>query len=179
MPKENQRIRLSKTLLKNALLSLLAKKPLEKISVHEICQTAEVNRTTFYKYYGNEADLLREITADFFSEFKTTLYDLSVSSSDSLERALEYLNVHRDMFRILVNSIPDQIFTDRLFSLPEIRDAFYGSIDVGETETQRKYMELFFFQGGYAIIREWLNSETPEPASEIAGLLRYVGGKMK
>lgn len=38
---------------------------------------------------------------------------------------------------------------------------------------------LFVFQGGYAIIRQWLNSENPEPASEIAGLLRYVGGKMK
>ena len=47
---ENQRIRLSKTLLKNALVHLLQKKPLNKISVLEICETAQINRTTFCKY---------------------------------------------------------------------------------------------------------------------------------
>ena len=45
---ENQRIRLTKTLLKNALLVLLGKKPIERIAVSEICAKAQVNRTTFY-----------------------------------------------------------------------------------------------------------------------------------
>ncbi len=58
---ENQRIRLSKQLLRNALISLLEEKSINKISVREICETAEINRTTFYKYYGSQYDLLEDI----------------------------------------------------------------------------------------------------------------------
>ena len=46
---ENQRIRLSKMLLKNALMKLLEEKPLEKITIYELCAEAQLNRVTFYK----------------------------------------------------------------------------------------------------------------------------------
>ena len=71
---ENQRIRLSKTLLKNALVHLLQKKPLNKISVLEICETAQINRTTFYKYYGSQTDLLNEIESDFLRSSTKALH---------------------------------------------------------------------------------------------------------
>ena len=45
---ENQRIRLSKTMLKNALIRLLANKSIDKITVYELCAEAQINRTTFY-----------------------------------------------------------------------------------------------------------------------------------
>ena len=37
---ENQRVRLSKMLLKNALIKLLKEKPLEKITIYELCAEA-------------------------------------------------------------------------------------------------------------------------------------------
>ena len=46
-----------------ALLSLLEKKPFEYITIREICETAEVNRSTFYLHYENTSDLLKETTA--------------------------------------------------------------------------------------------------------------------
>ncbi|MFR8061046.1 MAG: TetR/AcrR family transcriptional regulator [Lancefieldella rimae] len=70
---ENQRIRLSKTLLKNALVHLLQKKPLNKISVLEICETAQINRTTFYMYYGSQTDLLIEIVRYFLAQLEVSL----------------------------------------------------------------------------------------------------------
>ena len=59
--KDNQRTRLTKMLLKNSLIKLLYKKPIYQISVSELCSTAELNRSTFYKYYGNVQDLMKEI----------------------------------------------------------------------------------------------------------------------
>ena len=70
---ENQRIRLTKSLLKNALLELLAQKPIEKIAICEICAHAQVNRTTFYKYYGSQYDLLAEIEEDRFAKLEEAL----------------------------------------------------------------------------------------------------------
>ena len=43
-----------------ALISLLKKKPFEYITVSEICETAGVNRSTFYLHYETVGDLLDE-----------------------------------------------------------------------------------------------------------------------
>lgn len=59
--------------MKNALVHLLQKKPLNKISVLEICETAQINRTTFYKYYGSQTDLLNEIESDFLAQLDESL----------------------------------------------------------------------------------------------------------
>ena len=43
--------------MNNALINLLDKKDFEDITVKEICQTASVNRSTFYLHYDNTYDL--------------------------------------------------------------------------------------------------------------------------
>ena len=45
-----------------ALITLLEKKDFEYITIKEICDTAGVNRSTFYLHYENTSDLLKETT---------------------------------------------------------------------------------------------------------------------
>ena len=54
-----------------ALLSLLEKKPFEYITISEICEKAEVNRSTFYLHYENTSDLLEETTAYVLDNFNS------------------------------------------------------------------------------------------------------------
>lgn len=46
--------------MNEALISLLEKKDLEFITVKEICETAGVNRSTFYLHYETISDLMNE-----------------------------------------------------------------------------------------------------------------------
>ena len=62
---ENRRVRMTKRLMKDALLELLEKEELVNISVTAICKTADVHRSTFSDYYKDPADLLRETKQDF------------------------------------------------------------------------------------------------------------------
>lgn len=52
-------LRKKKTLraISNAFLQLRAKKPLEKITVKELCQMAEISKATFYLHYRDIFDL--------------------------------------------------------------------------------------------------------------------------
>ena len=45
-----------------ALITLLEKKDFEYVTIKEICDTAGVNRSTFYLHYENTVDLLKETT---------------------------------------------------------------------------------------------------------------------
>ncbi len=175
---ENQRIRLSKAMLKSALLNLLSEKPLNQITVHEICRTAEINRTTFYKYYGSQFDLLEEIQKDFFTRLDENLKNIGSSNPDALLDVLKYLHTQRGTFCILVNAMPDRAFAEQLFSISAVGFLFKSRIDDHYSAMQAKYIKLFVFQGAYAIIRDWLSSREPEPAAEIAQILHALRDKL-
>lgn len=67
--KENRRVTMTKRLIQEGLLRLLEKKELAAINVTELCREADVNRATFYKYYGNPNDVLAAIKEQFFRSF--------------------------------------------------------------------------------------------------------------
>ena len=50
--KTDARVKYTKMVLKKALLELMQHKPVNKITVKEICERAELNRATFYAHYS-------------------------------------------------------------------------------------------------------------------------------
>ncbi|MEK5231663.1 TetR/AcrR family transcriptional regulator [Lysinibacillus sp. FSL K6-0232] len=60
----------TKQALHAALLTLLSQKPLEQISIAEICREAKVNRGTFYLHYEQKEGLFEE----YFQEIMEDLY---------------------------------------------------------------------------------------------------------
>ena len=56
--KTDARVKYTKMVLKKALLELMQHKPVNKITVKEICERAELNRATFYAHYSDCFDLL-------------------------------------------------------------------------------------------------------------------------
>ena len=59
--KEDRRVTLTKRMLKDALIDLLREVDIYHVSIRELCQRADVNRTTFYKYYGSQFDLAEAV----------------------------------------------------------------------------------------------------------------------
>ena len=68
MKKLDTRVQYTKKALKQALLKILEKKPIAKVSVKEVCEAAGLNRGTFYLHYREPNDVLREIENDFIRE---------------------------------------------------------------------------------------------------------------
>ena len=175
---ENQRIRLSKMLLKNALIKLLKEKPLEKITIYELCAEAQLNRVTFYKYYGSQFELLTDIENDCFRKLEEILSDNDSDGEDCLCRMLEALLADEDHFKVLINALPDKDFSTKLFDLPTIRQQLDMAIPDTFTDEEREQLRLFFYQGGYAMIREWLNRESRQTPKRMAAFLNGVIRKL-
>ena len=51
----------SKTLIKNSLIELLKTKPLEKVTVTDIVNNADINRGTFYAHYTDICELIHAV----------------------------------------------------------------------------------------------------------------------
>lgn len=176
---ENQRVRLSKQLLKDSLIRLLHEKSIHNISVREICENAQINRTTFYKYYGSQYDLLECIENELLTEIDGCL---GPSDNDNyynrLEKVLSYAMDNIELCRLLFNNNVDPEFPGRLISLPRIQEMLSQQLTGRHSEDEVKYISCFIVNGGFGIMRQWINVENPESPKIIASLINSIFARL-
>ena len=73
MRKTDARIRYTQRMLKESFLILLKQKPVNKITVKEVCEMAELNRATFYAHYSDCFALLESIEQELLEAFQKSL----------------------------------------------------------------------------------------------------------
>ena len=82
MKRTDARVRYTQRVLKESFLTLLREKPVNQITVKEVCELAELNRATFYAHYRDCFDLLESIEQELLDAFRQSLqlvtnYDVS------------------------------------------------------------------------------------------------------
>lgn len=168
----NQRIMLTKKLLKNSLTEMLKTQNIYHISIRELCERAGINRSTFYKYYGSQFDLLEEIETDLLDSIEHFLsQQTDVKSTAVLEQIIKYFDENIDFARLLINSNVDPAFANRLFSLPSIQamlKTFLGNITEPNEYEYRTNMLIY---GAYQVVCMWLNKENRESSQWMAKFL--------
>ena len=63
------RVKYTKMIIEKSFVELLKVKQLNKITVKELCDLSEINRSTFYKYYDDIFDLFDKMIAKSKVEF--------------------------------------------------------------------------------------------------------------
>lgn len=169
-----------------ALLELLEKKDFEYITVKELCERAEVNRSTFYLHYENTADLLTETTRfvldSFLSYFESSdvspVTDLAACDKDQLifmrrEYILPYLAYVRENRRIFRTALKHlgtmgfEAYYEQMYR--GIFDPILARF--GAPESYRPYMMKFYLTGFTAVSMEWLKRDCSEPAEVICEVI--------
>lgn len=67
------RIKKTRRSIINAFLELRARKPLEKITVKELCEKAEINKSTFYTHFTDVFDLSNQLESDVIRQIVENL----------------------------------------------------------------------------------------------------------
>lgn len=176
--RENQRVLLTKRLLKEALLQLLEHKRLEEINISELCRAADINRATFYKHYAIPKDVLMEIERDIANALRKMApkNQTEESARQFLEDICVYLHDRRGLLRVLLSSKTDE---DLLEIISQSNRRFWSQF--GETgvrdldEGAVQLMVTFFSSGAYYLIRQWLLDGVDKTPQEVADLIfRFV-----
>ena len=58
---ESRKTQYTKSVIRESFLSLLQEKPVEKITVTQLCAKADINRSTFYAHYLDVYDLKEKL----------------------------------------------------------------------------------------------------------------------
>ena len=178
--KENQRIALTRRLLQEGLLRLLAHEKLEDISVTALCKEAGINRATFYNHYNSPSQLLEEMEQSLVSALihlnppVKTFEDIL----DHTEQSCALLKENAALFHILVRYHIDRDLEDIIKSIARHYDEH--RLDTAQTPFDDNTLRLissFLYSGCYALIREWLLHSIDKSPREIAQLLVSIVSK--
>ena len=169
-----------------ALISLLKKKPFEYITVREICETAGVNRSTFYLHYETIGDLLGEtaryLLNDFLGYFtadtKSAVEDLKNRTLDELVFIgdkylvpyLTYIQENKEVFRTALLHMGTLGLEDvykRMFEniFVPILNRFRFPTDI------QQYVMMYYLNGINAIVLEWLRNGCDKSIQEISEII--------
>ena len=172
--RENRRVQMTKRLMKDALLELLEQRELVNISVTAICETADVHRSTFYKYYSDQADLLRELEQDYLDQVPMPSKDLTQWEEEELlaetTAFFDYVRLNERAFRIFLGESRSSDFVARL--IDRLCSKYSAPTEAGD-ETASYYTHLYIACGTVGMLREWVNSGFPMSSREIAEMM-YV-----
>ncbi len=153
---------MTKQMLRRAFTRLLMEKPIQNITVRELCEQAQVNRGTFYVHYTDIYDLMESIEKEMTEELMQVLKDMNVSpgSMESLvepcQKIFEFLKNNSDMCTIFLGENSDFAFVNRLIELGrESSLKQYLQCYPNATRKQAEYFYSFASSGYIGILRQW------------------------
>lgn len=174
MEKENQRVMLTKRLLKEGLLRLLKKKEMSKITVCELCQESGINRATFYRHYQVPQDVLRELERELVAEIRKM-----VRRPDTLDEArayflelFTYMYERAELLKVMIRSDSMEDFNQLLLGiymdiLEKSDFSFVKELD----QDSIRLLSSYFCGGGYFLMRCWLTEDISKTPEEVVELL--------
>ena len=121
--KVDRRVRYTKRALTQALVQLVQERPVSKISVKELCERADVNRSTFYAHFRNPHDLLQSIENDALADLKAHLLADDKPRTASVVKVLEYAQDNAEVFLMLLEE-SDGGFQRQIMELAHLVDRF-------------------------------------------------------
>ncbi|MBQ7064865.1 MAG: TetR/AcrR family transcriptional regulator C-terminal domain-containing protein [Firmicutes bacterium] len=169
--KEDRRITMTKRMLKETLIEILKEKDIYRVTIRELCNRADLNRTTFYKYYGSQFELLADMENDFLNFLSGAVKNNAGDAVKIITAACEYLESNLELARLLINNNVDPAFPQKVASLEIIKETILTNLDDHRSETEFEYLYNYMTYGAYRVICLWLNKENREEPRQIAEIL--------
>lgn len=181
----DRRVKRTKKVLKEALFELLETKNINQITVTELTALADVNRATFYFYYTDLHDMLRQIQNEAYQTFEQILGESTVSFS-TVEGFAEYANKvlivckeNESLCRFIINQDGDnrlyqQLRYLMLKNVPDTRLVF-------PEDNPARYSTSFVLTAVTGVLIDWMNDGMKIPTEELAQYFAnlYINGAEK
>jgi len=160
-------------MFKNAMMDLLKeKKSVDKISVKELCEKAELNRSTFYAHYNEPKDLFNEICNDILDSTKNHLIKIGEENDAGAHKYilsfLKYIKDNDKQFRTLL------IDTETDFKIKFMQQSivqFIDNLQITFPNEIEQYVYSYILNGSAGIITQWIRSDYSLNENTIVDLL--------
>lgn len=161
----------SRRLIKEALADLLQEKPLDKITVTDVVNRAQINRGTFYAHYTDIPDVIHHLIQQTFSNIQEALSDqpgnLSMIPHTLLSTIQQILEEDLDFYRKIMNSNASALMQDQLVSIT-LDYLLQREEEFGFGNHEQYVLSIRFCAGGLSnLYHDWFAGHLPFSLDEL------------
>lgn len=172
----DHRVRITRTLLKEALFRLIKSKKLHEITIKDLCSEAKINRSTFYAHYQSISDLINQLELEALDDlmliFKKSAYNPMYFASEIYVDVFKLAKENRELFELVLIENADPNFLEKVYRLGE--GVFTKIYEPTFSTKEKKHLQYYYISvlnSFVGILRKWLQNglrESIEDISEIA-----------
>ena len=180
----DRRIPRTRAMLQHALNSLILKKSYEAITIKDICNSANVGRSTFYAHYTSKDDLKRSGFEPLRRLLVDQQKDALAKTGDKRARSLgfsltmfEHARDHRDHYRALVGGRGGTVSlgTIRQILSDLVRDELAAAVHKKSEDIIPRELVVQYVVGAYmAVLTWWLDGGAKLPPQRIDAMFRRL-----
>lgn len=176
MKKVDQRIKVTKILIGQALGSLAKEKSLSEITVKELCEKAQINRGTFYSHYKDINDLVMKIKIEFVNSFKDTLLPVfqnptkdKLTSADLINSIISFFDANKDLCRIVIKDKDSEAYLSELLKIGnDVVNSVYPKAFVTKSAEDVNLYYLYVSGGSVYILIDRIKNDFKTPKDVLA-----------
>ncbi len=172
----DKRIQNTKRKLKETLLILLTKKRLKDITVLELCKIANINRTTFYKYYNDIEDLTLKIEEELIIHLKEEINTIKRNYLLSFTaKIIETIKKEQKIFIPLLGENGDHTYLKRILHLV-YKESIYEWQHLLKKASPLDLENIYNFivDGTIGIVEEWIKKDCLEEQEKISIFINKI-----
>ena len=178
----DRRVARTRAMLHQTLMSLIVKQGYEAITIRDICDAANVGRSTFYAHYRSKDDLmrsglenLRRVLVDRQRDALATPEDIRHRSLDFSLTLFEHARDHIDLHRGLVGGGAVALGIIRQILSDLVRDELAATVDKKSADAIPREFVVQYVVGAYmAVLTWWLDGGAKLPPHRIDAMFRHL-----
>ena len=179
----DRRVRRTRQLLKEALLSLIHERGFEALSVQDIIDRANVGRATFYAHFDNKEDLLVSGLEDLRTFLKERQREALRQATGAGEPAFlfsrevfAHADEHRRTFRAMVGkhsgALVQRLFHKMLMDL--VRDEVKAVAPRGDRAMPTEAVTRFVAGGLFGLMMWWIDASPRLSVDDVDARFRLL-----
>ncbi|MBX5318781.1 MULTISPECIES: TetR/AcrR family transcriptional regulator [Staphylococcus] len=147
----------------------------DEMTIQKICEVAEINRSTFYRYFQDKYDLLYSLPQYMTGEIMTDSNEApQIKTSESFKAFIYYIEQHKKVFKhLLVSSRQVDVFRSLTRASREMM--LYGVKNNHDDPLALKIRESkhpeiladFYSSGVIEVLRRWVENDYNYSVDEI------------
>ena len=180
----DRRVARTRAMLQHAFISLIRKKGYEAITIKDICDAANIGRSTFYAHYTSKEDLKRSGLENLRRLLVDRQRDALATPGDVRSRALgfsltmfEHARDHLDLYRALVGGRGGTVAlgTIRRILSDLVREELAATADKKSADVIPREFVVQYVVGAYvAVLTWWLDGGAKLPPQRIDAMFRRL-----
>lgn len=169
--KEDRRVKYTKQAIRDGFLRLIARKPIEKITVTEICREADINRGTFYAHYSDPYELKRSVENELTEAMEQRVRELGTPRMTTLQM-MHLLKEHQELCRVFAGPYGDNDALLRIIAKQADEYIVHELETLGKlSDTTRECIKGLLVSSISTAVKYWFDTDMQAPPERVAYVL--------